>query len=438
VAIEPGVGLPAAPRGHAQDALLRRAGAVFPGATTNSLHLAPDVAFVAERGEGAELVDVEGRRILDMALGGGALVLGHAHPAIRAAVTEALADGGHHYVLQRRTIELAERIVDLVPSAEMVRFTASGSEATLHALRLARAVTGRDGILKFDGAYHGHHDLAAWSFEWTPSSPPEPTAESAGIQAGVEHDLVVLPFNDPQAIRDRLAAEPDRFAAVIIEPIQRAIPASVEFLSAAREACDQTGTVLIYDEIVTGFRAAPGGYQQVAGVWPDLTALGKALGGGVPIAALVGRRRLMEYLSPDMPPGARSFHCGTFNGYQLGAEAAHVTLDILVDGGGIERLDALSRQAGDAMRRAFRDAGLPVQVLDGHGLFQPYLTDRPVVNAADVRASDRRRLFRFHELLLEAGVFKLPAKGYVSLAHGTGEIERLEEASRWALGRLDS
>ena len=410
---------------------------MIPGATTNSLHLADEVAFVAERGEGAELIDVGGRRILDTALGGGALVLGHAHPAIRAAVIEAVADGGHHYVLHRRAIELAERIVDLVPSAEMVRFAASGSEATMHALRLARAITGRAGIVKFDGAYHGHHDLVTWSFEWSPSAGPDPVPESAGTQPGIEHDIVVLPFNDAAAIRDLLDAEPDRFAAVIIEPIQRAIPASVEFLAAAREACDRAGTVLIYDEIVTGFRAAPGGYQEVAGVLPDLTTLGKALGGGIPIAALAGRRDLMVRLSPEWPADERSFHCGTFNGYQLGAEAAHVTLDLLIDGG-IAMLDELSRAAGHALRRAFKDAGTPVQVLDGYGLFQPYFTAEPVTDAAAVRASDRAQLIRFHELLLEAGVFKLLAKGYVSLAHGPGDIDRIEDAARWALGRLAS
>jgi glutamate-1-semialdehyde 2,1-aminomutase len=320
----------------------------------------------------------------------------------------------------------------------MVRFTASGSEATLHALRLARAVTGRAGFVKFDGAYHGHHDLAAWSFEWTPSELPEPAPESAGIQAGIERDVVVLPFNDPTAIRERLAAEPGRFAAVMIEPIQRAIPATIEFLAAARDACDKAGVVLIYDEIVTGFRAAPGGYQEVAGVLPDLTTLGKALGGGVPIAALAGRRALMGHLSPDTPDDQRSFHCGTFNGYQLGAHAAQATLDILVDGGGIGTLDLLSRQAGEALRRAFRDAGEPAQVLDGYGLFQAYFTDRPVTNAADVRASDRGRLVRFHNLLLEAGVFKLLAKGYVSVAHDANDVDRIAEAARWALARLDA
>ena len=346
-----------------------------------------------------------------------------------------MADGGHHFAPHRRAIELAERICALVPSAEMVRFTASGSEATFHALRLARAVTGRPGIVKFDGGYHGHHDLGSWSFEWTPGQPPMATPESAGIQAGLEDDIVALPFNDPEAVAGLLAAQPTRFAAVILEPIQRAIPATPEFLQAVRDACTRTGTVLIFDEIVTGFRCAPGGAQEAMGVTPDLTTLGKALGGGVPIAALAGRRDLMEHLDPSRDRVARSFHCGTFNGYLLGVEAAHATLDLLVDGGGIAELDRLSRRAGDALRRAFADVGVPVVVLDGCGLFQHYFGEGPIRRASDVRATDHEALVRWHHELLALGVYKLEAKGYVSLAHEDRHFEALEEAASEAVRR---
>jgi glutamate-1-semialdehyde 2,1-aminomutase len=351
---------------------------------------------------------------------------------IGEAVARAMAAGGHHFAPHRRAIELAERITALVPSAEMVRFTASGSEATFHALRLARVATGRAGIVKFDGGYHGHHDLGSWSFEWTPTVPPTPTPESAGIQAGLEDDIVALPFNDPAAIGALLAAEPTRFAAVILEPIQRAIPATHEFLQAVRDACSRTGTVLIFDEIVTGFRCAPGGAQEQSGVVPDLTTLGKALGGGVPIAALVGRRSLMEHLDPALGREARSFHCGTFNGYLLGVEAAHATLDLLIDGGGIEELDRLSRRAGDALRRAFADAAVPAVVLDGSGLFQPYIGQGPIRRASDVRATDHEALVRWHHELLALGVYKLEAKGYVSLVHEDRHFEALEVAAREA------
>ena len=426
---------PLAPPSQAQADLVARAHAVLPGGTSNSGTLPRDVGFVVDRGEGAELVDVDGRRFVDFVLGGGPLVLGHAHPRIVEAVGRAMADGGHHFAIHRRTIELAERICDLVPSAEMVRFTASGSEATFHALRLARALTGRSGIVKFDGGYHGHHDLASWSFEWTPCQPPSPTAESAGLQPGLEQDIAVLPFNDPAALAALLSAEPTRFAAVILEPIQRAIPASASFLGAVREACTRAGAVLIFDEIVTGFRCAPGGAQELMGVTPDLTTLGKALGGGLPIAALAGRRSLMERLDPSRGREARSFHCGTFNGYQAGVEAAHATLDMLVDEGGIRRLDELSRRAGDALRRAFAGLGVESVVLDGWGLFQHYFGHGPIERAADVRATDHDALARWHHELLAQGVYKLMAKGYVSLAHEERHFEALEMAAGVAAER---
>lgn len=201
-------------------------------------------------------------------LGGGPLVLGHADPRLQAVVERSAALGGHHYALHRRTVELAERIVGYVPSAEMVRFTGSGSEATFHALRLARAVTGRAGIVKFDGAYHGHHDLAVWSFEHSPTRPPIPFPESAGVQAGVASDLVVLPFNDAAAVTELLSARPDRFAAVICEPFQRALAPVPGFLDALRQACDATGTVLVFDEVVTGFRLRRAGRRSATGSCP--------------------------------------------------------------------------------------------------------------------------------------------------------------------------
>jgi glutamate-1-semialdehyde 2,1-aminomutase len=424
------------PRSGTQAELFERARALIPGGTVNSAVMPAGLEFLVERGAGAHLLDVDGRSFVDFVLGGGPLVLGHAHPSLLDAVRRAVEQGGHHYAVHRRAVELAERIVRYVPSAEMVRFTGSGSEATFHALRLARAATGRPGIVKFDGGYHGHHDLATWSFESTPSEPPWPAPESAGIQGGVREDVAVLPFNDPAAVRDLLAGHPDRFAAAICEPFQRAIPPQPGFLETLREACDRTGTVLVFDEIVTGFRFAPGGAQERYGVTPDLTTLGKALAGGVPLSALVGRRALMELLDPALPREDRSFQCGTFNGYLLGVECAHTTLDVLIERGALARLHELSELAADALRKAFADAGVPVFVTAEGGIFQPYFTDRPVVRASDVRAADGVAAEAFHRRLLEAGIYKLPAKGCVSIAHDEGLIDELGAASRWALARL--
>ncbi len=268
--------------------LIQRSQDTLPGGTTTSVVPPKGLEFIVDHGKGAYLYDVDGRRYLDFFMGAGPLVLGHAHPRIVAAIRDNAHKGTHHFGLHKRTLELAERLVKYVPSAEMVRFTSSGSEATFHAMRLARAVTGRAGIVKFDGAYHGHHDLAVWSYEQTPTQIPAPTAESRGIQLGVAEDMTVLPFNDIAAIRETLRARPDHFAAVICEPHQRALPPLPGFLEALREACDRAGTVLIFDEIVTGFRLAAGGGQELYGVVPDLTTLGKAMTGGMTMSALVG------------------------------------------------------------------------------------------------------------------------------------------------------
>ena len=412
-----------------------RAGELFPGGTTNTAAFPPGADFLIERGAGPRLYVSGERSFLDFALGGGSLVLGHAHARIIESIERTVRLGTQHFALTSRAVELAERIVDAVPSAEMVRFTASGSEATFHALRLARAATGRAGILKFDGGYHGHHDLAVWSFEHSASSAPypSPTPESAGTQPGLAGDIAVLPFNDAEAVGELISAQPTRFAAVICEPFQRALPPQPGFLQTLRELCDRTGTVLIFDEIVTGFRFGPGGAQERYGVVPDLTALGKALAGGLPLAALVGGRELMQHLGPDVPAEHRSFHCGTFNGYLLGVECAHTTLDVLEEEDGYSRLEELSELAAQALERAFSESGIAVQVTRAGGLFQPYITSAPVQSAADIRCSDVAGLRSYHDRLFEAGVYKLLAKGYVSLAHDESHIAELEEASRRAL-----
>ncbi len=418
--------------------LIRRSQNTLPGGTTTSVVPPKGLEFIVDHGDGAYLYDVDGRRYLDFFLGAGPLVLGHAHPRIVAAIRDNAHKGTHHFGLHKRTLELAERLVKYVPSAEMVRFTASGSEATFHALRLARAATGRAGIIKFDGAYHGHHDLAVWSYEQTPTQVPAPTAESRGIQPGVAENIAVLPFNDIGAIRETLRDHPDRFAAVICEPHQRALPPLPGFLEALREECDRAGTVLIFDEIVTGFRLAPGGGQELYGVVPDLTTLGKAMTGGMPMSALVGKRNVMEHLDPASQPEKFAFHCGTYNGYHLASECAHATLDVLVEEGGLTRLWELGALARERLEKAFVDAGEPV-CMSGQGpMFHPYFTDGPVHNNADIRASNLDKSAAFHCKLLEGGVYKEFVKGYVALPHTEADMDEFAAVARWALRQLNA
>lgn len=424
------------PRSGRQVELVARAKELLPGGTTNSIYPPDGLEFVVKRGEGPYLIDIDGRRFLDFLIGGGPLILGHAHPRLVAALQESVLRGTHHFELTDRTIELADRLVGYLPSAEAVRYTSSGSEATFHALRLARAVTGKSGYIKFDGAYHGHHDLAAWNYEDAPAGAPAPHAGSDGIQPGVESDIIVLPYNDAEAVATALEAESQRVAAIIVEPYQRALTPVPGFLQRLRELADEHNVILIFDEVVTGFRTGPGGAQEKEGVTPDLTALGKAISGGLPLSALVGRRDLMEHLNELNHGGAFSFHCGTFNGYLHAVEAAHVTLDIVVEEEGWKRLDELGAYAREMLRATYRDLGVTAQVSGRGPLFHAYFTDQPVTNAADVRASDLAFNKAIHGKIREAGIYKSTPKGYVCLAHTEAHIDELGRAISWAVQEL--
>lgn len=424
------------PASGEQRMLVSRGRSVIPGGTTNSITPPEGLEFVVARGEGPYLVDVDGRRFLDFLIGGGPLVLGHANPRLIETLQQAVLKGTHHFELTDRTIALAERLVRHVPSAQAVRFTSSGSEATFHALRLARAVTGRSAYVKFDGAYHGHHDLAAWNYEDAPDGPTIPRAGSGGIQPGVENDVIVVPYNDAEATKAALDAHRGEVAAIIVEPYQRALTPEPGFLARLRELADLHRTVLIFDEVVTGFRAAPGGAQEVEQVTPDLTALGKALAGGLPLSALVGSNDLMDHFADEPEKSTFSFHCGTFNGYLLAVEAAHTTLDVLIDEGGWKRLAQMGEYARDALSRTYRDAGVAATITGGSGLFHAYFTDQPVRNADDVRRSDLAFNAALHRKLREGGIYKSNPKGYVSLAHSEEHVDRLTDTIRWALTEL--
>jgi len=344
--------------------------------------------------------------------------------------------GTHHFAPHLRAVELAERICKYVPCSEMVRFTASGNEATYNAIRLARAITGRNGIIKFDGSFHGHHDLVAWSFERSNTNYPTPVPQSAGIQRGVADDLAVLPFNDIKAVTTLLQADPRRFAAIICEPLQRMLSPQAGFLEGLRSICDETGTILIFDEIVTGFRLAPGGAQEHYGVVPDLAAIGKALSAGLPLAALVGKRNLMEHLDPASNKEQFAFHCGTLNAYALGVEAAHTCFDILIDEGGLDYLSDIGEYARQSMEKVFFGTGHAVDIAGEGPLFHPYFTDHKICNNADVANCNWVLSDKLHHLMFEAGIYKPSVKGYLAIVHGTQHVDELSDVMRWALDQL--
>lgn len=413
--------------------LISRARDVFPGCTNNAVSPKFGQEFIVERGEGAYLFDIDGRSFLDFTLGSGPLVLGHAHPRMVKTVKQAAEIGTHHFAPHVRAVELAERICEYVPCAEMVRFTASGNEATYNAIRLARAVTGRDGIIKFDGAFHGHHDLVAWSFERSNTDFPRPFPQSAGVQKGVEGDVVVMPFNDLESVEQIVRESPERYAAIICEPFQRMVAPDEGFLEGLRSLCDETGTILIFDEIVTGFRLAIGGAQEFYGVTPDLAAIGKALSAGLPFAALIGKKKLLEHLDPASRKEQFSFHCGTLNAYLLGVEAAHTCLDILINDEGINYLGEIGSYARKCLTQVFSGTEYEVKIVGEGPLFHVYFTNGPIRNNADVAKCDWVVSDRLHELLFESGIYKPSVKGYLSIVHQREHIDQLCETISQAL-----
>ena len=425
-------------RSPEEDALLEKAARLLPGGVLGGYSVPRELSFVVREARGPRLRDVSGREYIDYILGSGPLVLGHAHPAVVAAVERQLGRGTTYFQLSEPALELAEEICRAVPCAEQVRFTSSGSEATFFALRLARAFTRRDKILKFEGGFHGTHDYSLMSVE--PRSPkafPAPTPDSAGIPHAIQDQVLVAPFNDLAETDAIVAAHRQELAAVIVEPFQRLIAPRPEFLHGVREITRRHDIPLVFDEIVTGFRFAYGGAQEYYGVVPDLVALGKIIGGGFPLAAVAGRRDIMRHLSPDLA-GSPDFvaQAGTLNGNPVAAAAGLATLGELRKPGPYARLFATGARIKGALEEAARRAGLPAQVAGEAPVFEIYFTDRPITDYRSTLAADRERHAAFTRALLERGVVKASHKFYVSLAHGEAEVQRTSEVFTAALAAV--
>lgn len=424
------------PKSVEHEEVLRRANELIPGGTTSSIKMPEGLEFIASHGTGPYIYDHDGNQYLDFLAGGGPLILGHAHPAIVDALSKQLPDGTHHFALRKRTVDLADRLIKLFPGADMVRFSASGSDVAFNAIRLSRAVTGRRGVIKFDGAWHGHNDYGASSLETSPTQLPTPYPVSAGIAPDVLSDTTVLRFNDIAMFQNTIRANPDSFACVILEPLHRVIPPVEGFLNAIREECDKTGTILIFDEVVSGLRIAPGGGQEKYGVAPDLTCLGKAIAGGLPLSALLGKREIMEHLTPGSDPKRFNFHCGTLNGYALAIEAAHAVLEVLIDQDGIGTLNQVGEYMHQKLTQTFSDAGETAVVTGDGPMFHFYFTEGPVLSHDDVRASDLAFSDMVQRFMFINGIFKIFNKGYVCLAHTKEHIDEFCSILSWSLRQV--
>ncbi len=391
--------------------------------------------FIA-KGEGSCIYDADGRRYIDYVLSWGPLILGHAHPQVIGALKEAAERGISYGAPTALETELAKQVVEAVPSIEMVRFVSSGTEATMSALRLARAFTGRSKIIKFEGCYHGHADfllVRAGSGVTTLGLP-----DSAGVPQGMAQDTLVAPYNDLQAV-DRLFSENrGEIAAVIVEPVagnMGVIPPEPGFLEGLREVTKAEGALLIFDEVITGFRLAYGGAQSLYGVTPDLTCLGKVVGGGLPVGAYGGRREIMEMVAPLGPV----YQAGTLSGNPLCMTAGIETLKLLAEPGVYQRLEERSARLADGLRAAAEAARTAVFQTRVGSMFCTFFSAERVVDHASAKRSDSNKYARFFRAMLANGVYLAPSQfeaGFLSLAHSEQDIERTVEAAEAAFAGL--
>ena len=407
-----------------------RASAVLPAGGLGNF----DPAAIIARGSGSRVWDVEGREYVDLLIGSGPMLLGHDCEEVLDAVREALPRGQTFFATNPHAIELAEVIVDAVPCAEAVRFVASGGEADMYAIRLARAFTGRPKIVKFEGGYHGMSPEAQMSLMPTRASNfPQPIPDSAGIPRGVADEVLVAPFNDEAFIRSLFAEHGHEIAGLIVEPLQRIVPPEPGFLEALRTICDEHGAVLIFDEIVTGFRLAYGGAQEHYGVTPDLATLGKIIGGGFPLAATAGRADIMAHFDKAAVGEDRwLMQLGTLSGNPIAAVAGLKTMEVLRRPGQYERLRANGQAIRDATRDALDAAGVPYAIIGDPTLFEVVFTERDVRNYRDTIEVHHERTDAYQSALRANGVFKAPGKTYPSLALTGADIERVNDAVRAA------
>lgn len=417
--------------------MIEKAGRYLAGATLGMFKLPHGHELVIDRGEGCSVWDLDGREYVDYVLGSGPMILGHTNAAVLDAVREQAGRGSTFYGLNQPAVDLAERICDAIPTVDQVRFTVSGTDATFSAIRLARAFTGREKVLKFDGGWHGGHDYAQHD------AAPEGLAGRAraisdGIPAAATDTVLVCDFNDAEAAARIITENADELAAVIVEPLQRAIKPSEGFLTTVAETARANNVVFIMDEIVTGFRLVWGGAQERYDVSADLVVYGKTISGGYPVAAVCGRHDIMTCASPESKgTGKYAFISGTFNGNPIGCSAGLATLDELARPGVYEHLHEVSTRLSTGLEAIGREVGLPLQVLGDGPVLQPFFCTHPIKNHADSQRSDLDLQKAFGLGMLESGFFVNPTgKLYLSTTHTAEIVDRTLSAARTVLDGL--
>ncbi|MDB5796717.1 MAG: hemL [Paucimonas sp.] len=420
------------------DQLFARAQASTPGGVNSPVRAFRSVGgtprFITHA-EGPWFWDADGRRYIDYIGSWGPAIVGHAHPEVVSAVQLAAARGLSFGAPTEAEIEMAEEICRLVPSVEQVRLVSSGTEAAMSALRLARGATGRDLIVKFEGCYHGHADsllVKAGSGLLTFGNPT-----SAGVPADFAAHTMVLDYNDAQQLEDAFAKMGDRIACVIVEPVagnMNLLPATAEFLQAMRRLCTAHGAVLIFDEVMSGFRVALGGAQALYDIRPDLTVLGKVIGGGLPVAAFGGRRDLMQHLAPL----GGVYQAGTLSGNPVAVAAGMATLKLVCQPGFYEALGATAQRLVQGLQQAARDAGLAFCANAVGGMFGLYFAEQVPADFKQMMACDKNRFNAFFHAMLDEGVYLAPSAfeaGFVSAAHSNEVVDQTIAAARRAFAK---
>jgi len=423
----------------ASRALFARANEVTPGGVQGEGRIATPYPLFMTRAQGSRIWDVDGNELIDFHNSFGAVLLGHNDARINAAVVRAMVEHGVSYsAANPLEVELAERLVGMIPSAERVVFSCTGTEATFHAIRLARGYTGRERILKFEGNYHGWHDYVAWSHHFATDdggTVPTPVPASAGMPAAIRDLVLVREYNDAAGVRETLEREGDTIAAVILEPVFHnagVVMPEPGFLETLREACTAAGTLLIFDEVITGFRHGPGGAQGALGVMPDLTTLGKALANGFPISALAGRADVMDHLAPK----GDVLFAGTFAGHTLDVAAALESTRIVLDGEILDYIRGLGDRLTAGIQAAIDATATRVQVREMAGVWTVYFTDEPIRRFRDFSrfAMDKNHPVQraYRDWLLARGIYVHPhymIRGFLTGAHTAADVDRLIDAT---------
>jgi glutamate-1-semialdehyde 2,1-aminomutase len=415
--------------------LYARACELLPGGVNSPVRAFRGVGgapFFVQRAHGSRLWDVDGNEYIDYVGSWGPMILGHAHPKVVRAIQETARDGASFGIPNPHEVRLAQLVREAFPGIQKMRFTSSGTEATMSAIRLARGFTKRDKIIKFDGCYHGHVDsllVKAGSGATTFGQP-----DSAGVPADLARHTLCVPFNNEQAVRETVAANRNSVAAIIVEPI----PANAGlftpkpgFLEALRAIATEHGIVLIFDEVISGFRAAKGGAQELYGVQADLTCLGKIIGGGLPVGAFGGRAEIMDQLAPLGPV----YQAGTLSGNPLAMAAGVATLTGLFALNPYKNLEATTRELADGIGEAARAAGAAIQQTRVGSIFCSFFSDMPVTDYTTAKTSDTKRFAAFFHAMLRRGVYLAPSQfevGFVSTAHNAADVEATVRAAREA------